>query len=197
MTVSDFSEERRAKIKANNEQNKRRGKQMERRVMKILKGNRVPMSGSGAIKGDGQVFSEVGYILVECKCSAAINSQGDQKLRVDFRWLTKMQVEATIMNAKFPVLVIHHIDAKQDYVILREDYFEKYFRMDIGDMLPYKVIDLLAKNGWNAVRKQLELDFSQEVRYIVLDTSLGKYVLCTLGWFAQLLEDKHENTSSF
>lgn len=189
MTLSDFAMERKAKITAINAKNRQRGKQMERRVMKALKGNRVPMSGAGSIKGDGQVFSSIGYILVECKCSAAIDSQRRQKLRVDFRWLTKMELEARIMNARFPILVIHHMDAKQDYVIIAQQYFEKYFRKSIGDMLPTAILDLHGKNGWTAMRHKLELDFAHEVRYTILDTDLGPYVICPLSWFAALLEE--------
>lgn len=189
MTLSDFAAERKAKITAINAKNRQRGKQMERRVMKVLKGNRVPMSGSGAIKGDGQVFCSVGYILVECKCSAAVDAEGQQKLRVDFRWLTKMEAEARVMNARFPILVIHHIDAKQDYVIIDRKYFDKYFRSVIGDMQPLKIIELHGKSGWTAHRHKLELDFAHEIRYTILDTDLGPYVLCPLSWFALLLEE--------
>lgn len=186
--VSDYAEERTAGIRARNAENKRRGKEMERRVMKFLKGNRVPMSGSGSIKGDGQIFSKFGYILVECKCSTAVNAAGEQRLRVDFRWLQKMEIEAKIMNARFPVLIIHHQGAKQDYVIVAAEYFWPR----CGDVMsgePVRIIDLREDNGWTATRHKLELDFTPYTNYTILQTALGDYVVLTLRRFGELLEE--------
>lgn len=190
MIVSDYAEERKRTIKAINAQNKQRGRQMEQRVMKFLKGNRVPMSGSGSIKGDGQIFSRFGYILVECKCSAGTNSAGEQKLRVLFKWLEKMQLEAKIMGAKFSVLIIHHHDAKQDYVIIPVDAFFTHFGEQLEGAAPFKVIDSRGAYGWTTFRHILELDFADQMRYTVLETTQGSYAMVTLKRFRDLLHQE-------
>lgn len=184
---SDYAEERKALRKAINAQNKRRGKQMERRVAKYLGGHTVPMSGAGAIKGDGMVQHErVGYLFIECKMSAAIAANGEQRLLLQHSWLDKMQIEAEVMNARFPILVFHHHGALQDYVLIRTDHFIKYFNSHATD--PETIINNSAKKYWPAIKAQLERLFGDYTVLVGFVTDTNTYILCTLRYFKELLD---------
>lgn len=186
---SDYREERLELRKSINAQNKRRGKQMERRVMKELGGTRVPMSGSGSIKGDGMIMHpRIGYIFVECKMSAAMDARGKQRLNVSYSWFDTMDVQASVMNARFPILVIHHHDATQDYVIVRSDYFEKYVTPGVL-IEPVFEIDTGVKNYWSAERQKLEVVLNWYTMLMLLRTNRGVFVVCTLRYFKELLSN--------
>jgi hypothetical protein len=107
-------------------ENKRRGASMERRVMKLLKGNRVPFSGAGALKGDGMVYRSCGLFLVECKMSARVGPGGPAIL-MHFAWFTKLDREVTAMRARFGIVVFHYHGGAVDYVLIRKEYFDRYF----------------------------------------------------------------------
>lgn len=185
--VSDYRQERLETIRAINAKNRRRSKEMERRVMKELGGNRVPMSGAGMIKGDGQVFNpRIGYILVECKLSAGINKYGQQKIVVYYKWLEKIELERSIMNARMPILVIHHLDAKQDYVILHYNYYERYLQTYVHDRPPL-VINTGTKGTWAAMRHKLEVDLADYTNYILLESRDNNYIVLTLEYFKELI----------
>lgn len=93
--------------------NKERSRRQEQRIAKYLSGNRVPMSGSGQIKGDCIVpFDEYRSIYVECKFTEK------EQLQVQFAWLTKIQEDAKSMRAMFGILVMSFYRHSNDYVLI-------------------------------------------------------------------------------
>lgn len=95
--------------------NKARAKTMEKNVARILKGNRVPMSGSGAIKGDCIVpLDKYRSIYVECKLTA------QEQLSLQTAWLSKAIAEARAMRCVFPILVYKFHRSHFYYVLVPE-----------------------------------------------------------------------------
>lgn len=110
-------------ITARNALNKQRAKSMERRIAKVLRGRRVPMSGAMAkYKGDVEIpfVNNPGMYIIECKLSAHVDN-GKRKLRISFDWLTKIRDEAKAMGAKFGVLIIHYHNTDTDYVFIHHN----------------------------------------------------------------------------
>lgn len=103
-----------------NATNRRRSKDMERRVAKYLRGTRVPASGAIAgMKGDCVIPLVSGFYLVECKLSAAQNETDNHpKIILNMNWFDKIIQDAKSMGAKFGVLVIHFHSRKRDYVFI-------------------------------------------------------------------------------
>jgi hypothetical protein len=126
--MASYAEERVAARRAINKQSKQRAAEMERRIAKFLLGQRVPMSGAGAIKGDCDIQTEkVGKIFIECKYSASVDRQGKQRIIVFWSWLDKMYEDAASMKARMAALVFrYHGTRLSDYVIIRTDVLEKY-----------------------------------------------------------------------
>lgn len=180
MLLSDYAEERIAKRKAINARNKRRGREMEQRIMKALGGKRVPMSGAGSIKGDGQIYSErYGYVVVECKCSEARNSDGYPKVTVALHWLPKLEKDVEVMNATLGFLVFnfHGKRSDADYVIVRQDWFQRLFKPVLDPEcsdVPY-TIEVKTKT-WGALHHKLSEWFKQHSE-IHLHTDYGVYVV--------------------
>lgn len=101
-----------------NATNRRRAKDMERRVARYLKGKRVPSSGAIAgMKGDCKIPLEKGFYLVECKLSAQ-EDKGLAKIPLQLTWFDKIIKDSISMDARFGVLVIHFHGKKQDYVFV-------------------------------------------------------------------------------
>jgi hypothetical protein len=103
-----------------NRLNKQRSKAMERRVAKYLAGDRTPLSGAGASKGDVVVpfTTRPGRYLVECKLTEQF-AMGQPCIKISKLWLKKIQQEAEQMRALFGVLVIHYHNHTPDFVIIR------------------------------------------------------------------------------
>lgn len=99
--------------------NRRRAKEMERRVAKFLKGNRVPASGAMmGMKGDCYIpLVNSGQYLVECKLSAH-KAYDAPTIILDLRWFDKILKDTKSMNARFGILVIHYHGMKEDYVFV-------------------------------------------------------------------------------
>lgn len=96
--------------------NKSRARSMEKTVARMLSGNRVPMSGSGAIKGDCIVpLDQYRSIYVECKLTA------QETLRLETAWLSKAKAESKAMRCVFPILVYHFHRSHDYYVLVPED----------------------------------------------------------------------------
>lgn len=182
-----FADERReALIKRNNE-NKRRARQMEQRVAKYLKGNRIPMSGAGSIKGDCMVMRDrLGMILIECKTSAAVDKYGNPQIRIDFRWLEKLAKDVKSTNAKMGVLVFHYKDGRTDYVIVDDAWYVKLAGKPIaqavtfygdkrnGTIMKQAVVEKALADGPEGAAK--------------LSTQYGDYTILTLPALRDLLD---------
>lgn len=110
-----------------NATNRRRAKDMERRVAKYLRGDRTPMSGAGAKnKGDVTVdfTNNPGKYIIECKLSSDRNKDDTPQIAIYLIWLAKLQQEALAMRAKFAILVIHYHRISQDYALVRSDHVD-------------------------------------------------------------------------
>lgn len=105
---------------------------MESRVAKYLNGNRVPMSGSGSLKGDCYVpYDEYRTIYIECKLT-----QSDV-MRVPQTWLEKIEEETLSMRCVCGILVIHFVGSQTDYCFISEGGINKLQKLSgipvVGD----------------------------------------------------------------
>jgi hypothetical protein len=102
--------------------NKKRSQIMEREVAKLLKGNRVPMSGAGQIKGDCVVpFDSFRSIYIECKYT-----QNDY-ITLAFHLFTKMQRESIAMRSVFPMLIFRFWGLKEYWCLFSDEDSEPLF----------------------------------------------------------------------
>jgi len=111
--------------------NKSRSKAMERRIAKVLRGRRVPMSGAAAqYKGDVEIPFEnfPGKYIIECKLTAQLKGS-EPVMRLQFAWFPKLHEEARNMNAKFGIFVLHYHGNNNDYIFVRIDIIDKLIRV--------------------------------------------------------------------
>lgn len=100
--------------------NKARSKTQERRIAAYFKGSRVPMSGSGSIKGDCVIpLDEYRSIYVECKLTEK------DKIMLQTEWLEKINKDTKSMRCVYGILVISFMRHKEDYVCLPMDMAQK------------------------------------------------------------------------
>jgi hypothetical protein len=183
--LSDYAEQRRAKIRAINAKNKSRSADMERRVMKYLKGRRVPMSGSGSIKGDGQLYCDKGYVYIECKMSAALGNKGPI-MRISFTWLFELAKYSKVMCAAINALVYHCHKSRleKDYVLMPVDIYQKL----TGDMdKPSLIVDKSQRRSWLIHQCDLEDMLPANNSIIGLESNRGLYIIMRLPYFKYLL----------
>lgn len=113
-----------------NKRNKQRSKAMERHIAKyfsgfdadgnVLKGSRVPMSGSGSLKGDCIVpYDEFRNIYVECKLTEK------RLLRIQQAWLAKILKEQQEMRCFMAMLVIHFMHTSPYYCLIPEKSIQR------------------------------------------------------------------------
>ena len=184
--VSDYGEQRKAAVRARNAKNKQRGRDMEIRIAKYLSGNRVPMSGSGSIKGDGQVFCDHGYLFVECKHSAVVDVCGVPRIRIPFNWLSKMELQAGYMKAALAVLVFHfHAARMQDYALVSEKDFKRIAIEDNHAIT--ETVDKHGRRGWHITQKFLESALVKYNSLIRMECNEGVFFVMRLAYFRQLV----------
>lgn len=124
--------------------NKQRATRMEKDIAKYLKGNRVPMSGSGSIKGDCIVpFDEYRSIYVECKFT-----EKDTK-KVPITWLEKIRKDTISMRCVFGILVIQWLRNPTRIVLLSEEAL-KYVPISIAhfESFEYTAKSLAVQSTW-------------------------------------------------
>lgn len=167
-------------------QNKRRGAEMERRVMKALKGNRVPMSGAGSLKGDGFVYRSFGLFLVECKLSSHVHRKAGPAIVIAKKWLEKIVFEARAMRAKFGVLVFHFLNDAHDYVVVPVHDFERTF----FPVRSCSTIDYSARTnlmGYRIYKNQLGDATNGEA--ILFYVEGNAYVIWSLRKFIEIIDE--------
>lgn len=109
-----------------NRLNRQRAKQMETRISKLFLGTtkgKTAQSGAGMWqKGDCDVPlpNDSGKLLIECKCSSAINGTFGATLPIQYSWFDKMEREKIAMGSRLAVLCIHYHNFTGDYVLFRE-----------------------------------------------------------------------------
>jgi len=117
--------------KKTNAENKARSKAMETRIAKVLHGRRIPMSGAAAaFKGDVEVLFEnyPGKYIIECKLSAQIDKETagkDPFIPIRLDWFPKITSQASDMNAKFGILIIHYVNHGNDFVFVKESIIQQ------------------------------------------------------------------------
>jgi len=183
------AEERSIAVRKRNADNRRRAAVMERRIAKYLQGSRIPMSGAGALKGDGIVYSKIGMYLVECKLSALFSKgYSVPSMRFEYRWLSKLEKDVKSMRAKFGILVFHYHKTRPDYVIMRRDWF--YHLGDDTDLIDAFVFTS-DRSGYNLRIDLLDKWLQQKPgpRSVMLwQTPVGEYVVMHLDTFKELLD---------
>ncbi len=189
MALSDFGEERRAAVRARNNLNKRRSKTMETRVMRYLSGNRVPMSGSGSIKGDGQIISRFGYILVECKCTAVVDSKLNPKIALAYRWLDELKKDSNSMRASMGILIFHFHDTRQDYAVIEKALFEKYF-YSVSPCI--YTVDKSIRSAWSVTKEALDLALTSGPIIKLIARNNEEYLIMRIELIRDLLLDTNE-----
>ena len=170
---------------------------MELRIAKYLKGHRVPMSGAGSIKGDCLVITDkCGQIYIECKYTAATHvDTGEPIIRLDFKWLDKMQRDAEIMRSRFPALVFRYHDKRlSDYVIVGVDVFQRYADDPQCDRLDnLAVLEAEDKSGLNLQRRALLAAFTANPRgenICMLHCKKGWFVVMTIDLFRDMINEE-------
>ncbi len=139
-----------------NNQNRRRGKEYERAVAKLVGGERTP--GSGAFKnsnrnltGDVQVNDALGRGLckIECKGVATISPKGAKTFTLKKTVLDQAFQEAKLQGEIGVVWIhFHGEDYLNDYVILTGDEDKK----EMHGIIPARMfVDLLEKAKLGAV----------------------------------------------
>jgi hypothetical protein len=122
-----FKERKKAKVSIQ-KRNKQRAKDMERRIAKLLAGQRTPMSGAGFMKGDIRVPFKHKHFMIECKLSSQINvGNHDPYITLVFEWFTKMEKEANAMGSLFPVLIVHLMRYEEDYCFIPLEAWNQWF----------------------------------------------------------------------
>jgi hypothetical protein len=153
-----------------NKRNKKRARQMEQRVARFLKGNRVPMSGSGTLKGDCFVpFDEYRTIYVECKLTEK------DSLKIVQTWLTKILQVSVAMRCLFGILVIHFVGYAGDWVLIHESDTIK-FNNPIADGI----------DVWETVYEKKAINMTRTFTSktpIWIQTLSGKWLILTLSDF--------------
>lgn len=190
--MSSYAEERKAAIRARNAQSKRRARQMELRIAKLLKGRRVPMSGAGQIKGDCQVITDIGEIYIECKYSAGIDAKRGPMIRINFQWLDKMQRDVDIMGSRFGALIFRYHDTRlSDYVILDVSVFQKYAERATERLTGgVHIFETDDRSGLTLFKKYLDAAFvanPNKENLCLLNCKYGLYVLMTIDIFQEMI----------
>jgi hypothetical protein len=191
--------------------NKQRANSMERWVAKYFGeyGNRVPMSGSaGAWKGDVlvELKNNPGKIVLECKLSAVFNNAKlCPQIRVEFKWLPKLDLDVEITNSKWGILVLHYHKTRDYYVMTK---VEDIYRLINTYNIPQKE-ELLAlttestlhdwrykKNGEATSAHILLKTEAEEIMSMVglyrggrILTPHGEYMLMPLAQYRELIAE--------
>jgi hypothetical protein len=165
--------------------NKKRASAMERRVVKKLRGNRVPMSGSGSLKGDGMVYRSFGLMLIECKMSSQLDNQQGPQLRLNYAWFDKLDQDVASMKARFGVVVLHFHGDVTDYVALRRTTYEKFFG-------PAPQPDI----AWTNTRTSYKIykKFIKDLPYsgiLQITCIIGDILIMGIDYFAELLDERY------
>lgn len=141
--------------------NKRRSKEMERRVTKYLGGKRTPMSGAGMIKADGIVnIPSGGIYLIECKLSAKIHERLGPIIRFPRNWVEKLRQDVKAMEglgSRFGIFVFHWHGYRDDIIFLDLRYVpivESLTNVRLCDTIP-TINGGTKRDG--TVKKQIEL----------------------------------------
>lgn len=181
--LSDFAIERREQIKSINAQNKRRSKQMERRICKELGGNRVPMSGAGSLKGDGLLYSKFGLVIIECKYTAGIDKEGNAQIRFNFGWMPKLQSDVDAMKASFGVMVFRYHNTRNDFVVLPRRVYD-FISNDIKAPDPVMIAKYITITLQH--RQVLKMLYDNAGLFTI-NTRFGEYVFMDLEHFKSLM----------
>jgi Holliday junction resolvase len=164
-----------------NARNKTRSRQMEMRVARYLKGNRVPMSGSGSLKGDCFVpYDEYRTIYVECK----LTEKG--AFYIYQKWLEKMLRESNAMRCVFPILVIHFVGDSQnrDLVFIPESAVT-WMENQTGHVLA----DQIESDGFSYEKDRIIIWNNRETRSPAYYKTLhGEWLLLYLFQFKEYLD---------
>ncbi len=178
-------EERKEKAREIAAQNKSRAKAMERRIAKVLMGDRTPMSGAGATKGDVRVMfrNRPGHYMIECKLTAQDDEVSGPTIAFNRIWLDKMHEEAKAMRSLFAVLIVHYMNYSNDFVFIRVDDYNKI--LPAPDIT--KVLDLSHKQAKNIrVSRYDLLDIADTG---LLKLAIGEYYIFTLQVFRDMMEE--------
>ena len=179
--MSDYGELRKAAVKARNALNKQRSRQMEQRVAKFLRGDRVPMSGAGSIKGDVDIHTPHGRLLIECKCTAQTDVNYTPTMYIRFEWLKELDKDVNSMRSKFGALIIHYHKQRPDFVFIKQEIYE-YLSPGLHT---YNVLDKSKTGSWRVTKKHIEDRLKSGV--FCLLTKFGSYVIITIDEFRDLL----------
>lgn len=207
LTSESQYKETRLKINA---RNRDRSKLHERRVAAILKGSRVPMSGAmKEYKGDVIVnfINHPGKYVIECKLSSQLSPEDSPQLSFMFVWLSKLQYEVEITNAKFGIFVLHFHNKNilKDYVLIHESDATLLVERYEGILLPElariineaPLYDIRYKEG-NVIRKSFFFIERRVIPQLVsiggifaarYHTPNGIYILMHLHDFRDIMND--------
>lgn len=168
------------KRKRINKRNRRRSVSMETKVMNILSGFRVPMSGAGAIKGDGLAYCPIGSYIVECKTrKPSITADGRKYIRLEKKWLEKIDEESRYMGTRFGSFALQFYYDTKFYFFLPVWVFLKFD--NLADSI--YTIEAPDKEAYPIYKDVLNEHMNP---YILLKTSVGDFVIMNIHKFVDL-----------
>lgn len=177
--------------------NRQRGAAMERRIARELRGNRVPMSGAGAIKGDCTVpLDEHRSIYVECKLTSR-KKENQYAFVIPHLWFSKIEFEAKAMRTVFGILVIHWHGLHEDWIFAPVDKLHylaesKDINLDHWIHAPiYESGDLKERLTFTYYRNKF---LNGPIIFTVPDA--GKWVVINLKDFKKVLHSEEKNARS-
>jgi len=157
--------------------NKDRSRRQEQKIAGYFKGRRVPMSGSGTMKGDIRIpFDEYRDIYGECKFTVK------DLLNIQTKWLAKIQEETRTERCMFGVLVISFYRHSNDYVLISPEG-TGILRKHLGD----GIFDAIPTFGTAYTSKTIPVGRTPDVKRYV-QTPHGVWLHTNLTIFKEWLE---------
>jgi hypothetical protein len=188
ITSPQAAEQLKAERRERNRLNRQRAKTMERRIAKLLGGDRTPQSGAGNSKGDVTVMfaNRPGRFVIECKLTELIDRDGPS-ITISKAWLTKIHLEAEQMNAVFGVLIYRYHGRPEDYVLIRAKDMQKVIKRPIETTTDLTFNNLKAKTFAMPIARSLLCKLGSGIACVTIDYVV--YYLMTLDLFKELVDE--------
>lgn len=182
--AEQLKEERRER----NRLNRQRAKTMERRIAKLLGGDRTPQSGAGNSKGDVTVMfaNRPGRFVIECKLTELLDRDGPS-ITISKAWLNKIHQEAEQMNAVFGILIYRYHGRPDDFVLIRSKDMRKVIKRPIETETELTFNNPKVKTFAMPIARSMLCKAGSGIACVTIDYVV--YYLMTLDLFKELVEE--------
>lgn len=188
ITSPQAAEQLKAERRERNRLNRQRAKTMERRIAKLLGGDRTPQSGAGNSKGDVTVMfaNRPGRFVIECKLTELLNRDGPS-MTISKAWLSKIHQEAEQMNAVFGVLIYRYHGKPDDFVLIRSKDMRKVLKRPVETTAELTFNNTKVKTFAMPIARSLVCKEGSGIACVTIDYVV--YYLMTLDLFKELIEE--------